>query len=115
MILWVGEKSLCNLNFLREINRESVVGECRIVIAATPILYVNQNFVNRHLPFAPEALKAYPVWVARYGEYKPYVHLLYWQLSPDGTVRGIRGGVDIDVFNGSKAQFERYLQTQTVK
>ena len=81
----------------------------------TPILYVNQNFVNRHLPFAPEALKAYPVWVARYGEYKPYVHLLYWQLSPDGTVRGIRGGVDIDVFNGSKAQFERYLRTQTVK
>ena len=41
MILWVGEKSLSNLNFLREINRGSVVGECRIVIAATPILYVN--------------------------------------------------------------------------
>ncbi len=60
------------------------------------------DFVNRYMPFAPEELKKkYPVWVARYGEYKPYVHLLYWQLSPDGRVRGIRGDVDIDVFNGS--------------
>ncbi len=80
----------------------------------TPVLYVNQDFVNRHLPFAPDELKEYPVWVARYGEYKPYVHLLYWQLSPDGTVKGIRGHVDIDVFNGTEEQFRRYLRTQAV-
>ena len=77
--------------------------------------YVSQDFVNRHLLFAPEELRAYPVWVARYGEYKPYVHLLYWQLSPDGTVEGIRGHVDIDVFNGTEEQFRHYLRTQTVK
>lgn len=53
--------------------------------------------------------------MARYGEYKPYVHLLYWQLSPDGRVRGIQGDVDIDVFNGSEEQFKRYLRAQTVK
>lgn len=82
---------------------------------ATPVLYVNQNFVNRHMPHAPEALKAYPVWVARYGEYKPYVHLLYWQLSPDGTVEGIRSHVDINVFNGSEEAFKDYLRTATVK
>ena len=81
----------------------------------TPVLYVSQDFVNRHLLFAPEELRAYPVWVARYGEYKPYVHLLYWQLSPDGTVEGIRGHVDIDVFNGTEEQFRHYLRTQTVK
>ena len=81
----------------------------------TPVLYVNQNFVNRHLPFAPEELKAYPVWVARYGEYKPYVHLLYWQLSPYGTVEGIRGRVDINVFNGSEEMFREYVRTHGVQ
>ena len=81
----------------------------------TPIIYVNQNFVNRHMPFAPERLKDYPVWVARYGEYKPYVHLLYWQLSPDGTVEGIRSRVDINVFNGSEESFKDYLRKECVK
>ena len=81
----------------------------------TPILYVNQDFVDRYMPHAPEALKAYPVWVARYGEYRPYVHLLCWQLSPDGTVRGIRPRVDIDVFNGSQEQFRHFLRTKAVK
>ena len=82
---------------------------------ATPVLYVSQDFVNRYMPFAPEELKAYPVWVARYGEYKPYVHLLYWQLSPDGRVNGIKGHVDIDVFNGSDVHFREYLQLHGVK
>ena len=94
------------LVWLKEVGRRS---------GTTPIIYVSQDFVNRYMPFAPEELKKYPVWVARYGEYKPYVHLLYWQLSPDGRVRGIRGDVDIDVFNGSEEQFKRYLRTQTVK
>lgn len=83
--------------------------------STTPIIYVNQNFVNRHMPFAPERLKDYPVWVARYGEYKPYVHLLYWQLSPDGTVEGIRSRVDINVFNGSEESFKDYLRKECVK
>ncbi|MCD8318320.1 MAG: glycosyl hydrolase family 25 [Paraprevotella sp.] len=81
----------------------------------TPILYIGQDFVNRYLLSAPEELKAYPVWIARYGEYKPYVHLLYWQLSPDGRVEGIKGEVDIDVFNGTEEQFKKYLRTQTVR
>lgn len=82
---------------------------------ATPIIYIGQEFVNKYMLSAPEELKQYPVWVARYGEYKPYVHLLYWQLSPDGSVRGIRGNVDIDVFNGTAEQFEEYVRTQGVK
>lgn len=81
----------------------------------TPIIYIGQEFVNKYMAEAPEELKAYPVWVARYGEYKPYVHLFYWQLSPDGRVRGIRGDVDIDVFNGTAGQFEEYVRTQGVK
>lgn len=75
-----------------------------------PVLYVGQQFVNQHLVNAPAELRDYDVWIARYGEFKPYVHLLHWQLTPYGRVRGIRGEVDINVFNGTRSQFEDYLR-----
>lgn len=81
----------------------------------TPIIYIGQEFVNKYMSSAPDELKSYPVWVARYGEYKPYVHLSYWQLSPDGTVQGIHGDVDIDVFNGTAEQFEEYVREKGIK
>ncbi|RRD80494.1 glycosyl hydrolase family 25 [Alloprevotella sp. OH1205_COT-284] len=74
-----------------------------------PLLYVSQTFVNKYMEHAPEALKRYDVWIARYGEFKPYVKLLLWQLSPDGRVNGIHGDVDINVFNGTKEEFERWV------
>ena len=77
-----------------------------------PILYVSQSFVDRHMKNAPKPLLNYDVWIARYGEYRPYVKLLFWQLSPYGKVRGIHGDVDINVFNGSKQDFEEWLQAQ---
>lgn len=65
-----------------------------------PILYISQRFVNKYLTQAPDLMKSYEVWIARYGEYKPDVNLIYWQLSADGRVRGIHGDVDINVYNG---------------
>lgn len=73
-----------------------------------PILYVSQQFVNQHLVHAPEALRKYDVWIARYGEFKPYVKLKFWQLSPDGRVRGIHGDVDINVYNGTQNDFHAW-------
>lgn len=65
-----------------------------------PILYISQRFVNKYLPQAPDLQKNYDVWIARYGEYRPDVNLVYWQLSPDGRVSGIQTEVDINVYNG---------------
>ena len=76
-----------------------------------PILYVNQTFLNKHLSKADSELQNYDLWVARYGEFKPYTHMIYWQLSPDGKVSGIQSNVDINVFNGSKEKFNEYLQS----
>lgn len=76
-----------------------------------PILYVSQQFVNQYLPLAPDLKSKYRVWIARYGEYKPDVRLLIWQLSPDGRVEGIRTEVDINVFNGYQLQFDQFLRT----
>ena len=73
-----------------------------------PVLYVGQLFVNNHLKYAPAELRNYDVWIARYGEYKPYVKLLHWQLTPYGRVKGIHGEVDINVFNGTKEAFDQY-------
>ncbi|MDO4159757.1 MAG: GH25 family lysozyme [Prevotellaceae bacterium] len=80
-----------------------------------PILYVSQQFVNKYLSEAPDIKQKYLVWIARYGEYKPDVKLVFWQLSPDGKVNGIRGDVDINVFNGYKDQFDEFLNSERIK
>lgn len=82
---------------------------------ARPVLYISQGFVNRYLPSAPDLKRDYNIWIARYGEYKPDVHLVYWQLCPDGRVSGIRPAVDINVFNGYKAEFQDFLTRECIK
>ncbi len=76
-----------------------------------PILYVSQGFINRHMKNASDIKKKYNVWIARYGEYKPDVRLVFWQLSAEGHVQGIHGPVDINVFNGYQGQWDEFLRT----
>lgn len=80
-----------------------------------PILYVGQSFVNKYLPQAPDLMRDNLVWIARYGEYRPDVKLIFWQLCPDGRVSGIRGEVDVNVFNGYRDQYNEFLQTERIK
>ena len=80
-----------------------------------PILYISQMFVNRYFSMAPDLKRNYRVWIARYGEYKPDVRLVLWQLCPDGRVSGIRGHVDINVFNGHRDAYQKFLQEEIVK
>lgn len=80
-----------------------------------PILYVNQRFVNNYLDQVPDLKTGYHFWIARYGEYKPDIHLALWQLSADGRVAGIRGDVDLNVFNGYETHWQEFLEEQTIK
>lgn len=73
-----------------------------------PVLYVGQKFVNKYLPSAPDLMRNYDVWIARYGEYKPEVNLVIWQLCQDGRVQGIQTPVDINVFSGFKEDFDTW-------
>ena len=75
-----------------------------------PLLYVNQRFANTWLSDAPDLKNDYHFWIARYGEYKPDIHLSIWQLSSDGHVKGIQSEVDLNVFNGYQGQWEEFLQ-----
>ena len=82
---------------------------------ARPLLYLNQNFVKRYLDLAPDLKRDYLVWIARYGVYKPDVHLAIWQLSCDGKVSGIVPEVDINVFNGYEGQWEEFLREECIR
>ena len=85
------------------------------ITGTRPLLYVNQRFVNKYLPQAPDLKTGYHFWIARYGEYKPDIHLALWQLSSDGRVAGIRGHVDLNVFNGYEAHWQEFIEEQTIK
>lgn len=82
---------------------------------ARPLLYVNQRFVNVWLDYAPDLKRDYQFWIARYGEYKPDIHLAFWQLCSDGRVTGIMPDVDIDAFNGYQGQWEEFLREHCIK
>ena len=43
------------------------------------------------------------------------MRLAIWQLSPDGRVSGIRGEVDINVFNGYRDQFEEFVEQHKIQ
>ena len=80
-----------------------------------PVLYISQSFVPRYLSLAPDLKRDYNIWIARYGEYKPDVHLVYWQLCPDGRVSGIHLEVDINVFNGYRNEYNEFLSRECIK
>lgn len=84
-------------------------------VGVRPVLYVSQRFVNKYLVYAPDIKREYNVWIARYGEYKPDVRLLFWQLCPDGRVSGITGEVDINVFNGYRDKFDEFVAGETIR
>ena len=84
-------------------------------VGVRPLLYVNQRFVNKYLMNYPDLIHNYQVWIARYGEYKPDVHLAIWQLSADGHVSGITPEVDINVFNGYQGQWEEFLHDNCIR
>lgn len=81
----------------------------------SPILYIGQSFALKYMPLAPDLGDNYFVWIARYGEYMPHFKLTYWQLSPDGRVRGIEGDVDINVYNGYTNQYQQFLERHAKK
>lgn len=101
--------------------KEKLLEEIRIwlkeveqAVGVKPIIYINQHIINTYLNDAPDLLRGYPVWMARYSEYMPNVKLKFWQLSMTGVVTGITKEVDINVFNGYREQWDEYVETQLI-
>lgn len=80
----------------------------------TPIVYGNPSFLqalNLPLTFA-----GYPLWIAEYGVNapkmpSPWSNWLMWQYDESGTIPGVSGACDVDLFNGSMADLGNYLTT----
>jgi len=73
-----------------------------------PIIYTNHSFYTNYLQ---GCFDDYQLWISYYTSKKEFLAAcdypwLIWQHSESGTVDGIRGKVDFNVFNGSMKQLE---------
>ena len=71
----------------------------------TPIIYTSHGFWNS---LGTSAFGSYPLWIAEYGVESPtlpsgWSSWTFWQSSESGTVAGVSGSVDLDVFQGTLA------------
>jgi lysozyme len=71
-----------------------------------PIIYTSPGYWNS---LGTSAFGRYPLWVAEYGVQSPkpvagWASWTFWQDSESGTVNGISGSVDLDVFYGALAE-----------
>jgi MYXO-CTERM domain-containing protein len=76
-----------------------------------PIIYTGRFFWNDFVQ--TNAFSEYPLWIAQYGPVCPnlptaWSEWLFFQTSGSGSVPGISGAVDTDLFNGSLAQLLEY-------
>lgn len=72
------------------------------------VLYVNQSFLRSHWHRFPERLKQCDIWIAKYHEKHPYSKYLIWQFTDGGYVKGIVGDVDLNVFYGTRKDFDNW-------
>ncbi|MDO7907175.1 glycoside hydrolase family 25 protein [Paenibacillus sp. JX-17] len=80
-----------------------------------PIVYTGNSFAAN---FGP-ALGAYDLWIARYSSRPPtdttaWQSWNFWQYSDSGRVAGIRGNVDLNVYDGTEQQLRSAYITKEV-
>ncbi|MFL6232935.1 MAG: glycoside hydrolase family 25 protein [Thermoanaerobaculia bacterium] len=73
--------------------------------AKIPILYTSPSFWAQ-LGASVTGFSQFPLWVAEYGVTAPkipegWTAWTFWQFSESGSVSGIEGSVDLDIFQGT--------------
>lgn len=82
---------------------------CRMVeehYGVKPIIYTSTGFYNRYLA---DDFKDYPLWIAHYYKEMPNMShrkWQFWQHTDKAKINGIKGIVDLNVFNGSRSRLE---------
>lgn len=77
--------------------------EVRARSGRTPIVYTSPNFWATSMNNS-KAFVSYPLWVARYGSAPSalvWPRWTFWQYTQVGTVPGVVGAIDRNLFNGS--------------
>ncbi len=78
---------------------DAVVGFCETIKAAgyTPMIYANRNWYAKSLDM--DRLGDYKLWLAQYANVPDFPYLFTgWQYTSEGTVSGITGYVDLNVW-----------------
>ena len=74
-----------------------------------PILYINSYYSNN----LDSSLTKYNLWIAHYGVNSPNTGKWstwdFWQYTSEGSVPGISGNVDLDVFNGDMSRLNSFV------
>lgn len=70
------------------------------------MFYTNQEGQERYLT---DGLEGFPLWLCAFTDMSGRGDWTFWQYDHHGKVPGIRGDVDLDVFRGSRAEWEKYL------
>ncbi|KKL05140.1 hypothetical protein LCGC14_2609050, partial [marine sediment metagenome] len=91
---------------------------CERLTGRTPIIYTYFSFIHTQLKEYVGDLTRYPLWLADYRGAPPQSSprnipswpWLFWQFTGKGSVRGIRGECDRNVFRGTRAQLESLLE-----
>jgi GH25 family lysozyme M1 (1,4-beta-N-acetylmuramidase) len=75
-----------------------------------PLIYGATRWIEERL--AGNALHAYPVWIAQYGPKcqapAGWKRWTFWQYTASGKVDGVAGIADLNKFNGTAEDFERF-------
>lgn len=71
--------------------------EVKSELGRYPICYMDLSYYQSY--FADGGVPG-PLWLARYGVDKPGIECQIWQYSASGTIDGIEGTYDLDVFYG---------------
>ncbi len=70
-----------------------------------PIIYTGEKYYD---DFLKEEFKDYLFWIANYNFYREKMEedWLFWQFTEKGSVSGIKGNVDVNIYNGDLQQLQ---------
>lgn len=86
------------------------ITEVELLTGTTPMIYTGGYFGAE----LNQSLDVYPLWIAQWGVPSPSIlgiwnDWLFWQHTATGSVAGISGNVNLDVFNGDSIAFDSLL------
>lgn len=97
-----------------QLNLQEYINEIERQTQVKPIIYTGYKFFLDNLK---GKFDDYPIWVAHY--YQPKLKLketdwFFWQHADNATVDGIKGKVDLNVFNGDEEDLSALLVQKNV-
>lgn len=73
-----------------------------------PIIYSSESYYN---DFLKDDFSEYPFWIANYTAFYTTIDSDWsvWQIAENGNVNGIKGRVDVNIYNGTSVDLKKLL------